>query len=231
VVALWFWAPLVWGWVAPKDTGGAAAPTATVAQEPGGPRFPSMPSAGMPTPAAHVEPTAQTYPWQQVAQWMKHDARTKPVGPLLAHRGPATAMLSGWLPWRRLETQVSDPFFHPVPVETLADRSQQHAVVELPSTPVSVSPQDVGASVTGVIAGRAGGTVMINGRAYLLGDQVHLHKDGMSYAFQVAEILPAKVVLTREGLRYELSIPFSAGVPRPTTASTTAGTGETDSSR
>ncbi len=204
VVALWFWTPLVWGWVSPRGAG----TTVKAAQELGGPQLPGLLPVAI--AAADTEPNAPVHSWQQVVQWMEQDPRTQPVGPVLASRGPATALVSDWLPWSRRETVGRDPFFRPQPVETLTDKKERERGAEPSPTPPPVSPRDAGASVTGVIAGPAGGAAMINGRTYLEGEQVHLLKDGVSYAFHLVEIRPGKVVLTRDGTRYELNIPQSA---------------------
>ena len=69
VVALWFWAPLVWGWIfASEDEEGVKAtqPTAQSAPTGGTPR-PRTPTGGSPESgtAAKKEETPR-HPWQQL---------------------------------------------------------------------------------------------------------------------------------------------------------------------
>jgi hypothetical protein len=81
VVALWFWAPLVWSWL-PKDQQASAPqseqPT-TVASQPKD----DKPAEAEPAEAATVGPT-----WETLAAWMKQDPLMAPATRLVGDRNP-----------------------------------------------------------------------------------------------------------------------------------------------
>ncbi|MFW5693435.1 MAG: hypothetical protein ACOCWL_04395 [Thermoguttaceae bacterium] len=210
VVALWFWAPLLWGWFAP----GGEAPAMVEAPPAAVPQLPGFPAA-VAAPAKTSPPAPADYPWQQVVQWMEQDPRTQPVEPLPGGNEPAAASLAAWLPWSREESAGRDPFFPP----ELTEAAGVEEEVE-PSTPPVVRPEDMGASVSAVVVGPDGGTAILNGRAYRKGEQVTFEKDGRAYVFTLAEIHHGGVVLMRDGMRHVLPMPRSSDAPKPSRGET-----------
>ncbi len=213
VVALWFWAPLVWGWIAAKSPAAAVQPA--VAQDPGGKGLPNSGPATISSAGPQAEPNVPGSNWHQIVQWMEQDPRMQPVGLPVASRGLVPELMADGSFQGELRPKRRDPFARPGPAETDAQDENQFVPNERPTAPLAVCPRDMGARVTGVIAGPSGGTAMINGRSYGQGEQVLLQKDGVSYAFELTSIWPWGVVLTRDGVRYELNIPLPANMPRP----------------
>ncbi len=211
VVALWFWTPLVWGWIAAKGPAATAQPAAV--QEPGGKALPLGP-ATRPSTGPPVESNGSDN-WHQIVQWMEQDPRMQPVGLPVASRGPVPELVADGLPQGELQPTRRDPFARPGPAKSDASEEKRLVQAKLPAAPSPACPRDLGAKVTGVIAGPSGGTAMINGRSYGQGEQILLQKDGVSYAFEITSIWPGGVVLTRDGVRYELNMPLPANMPRP----------------
>ncbi len=108
----------------------------------------------------------------------------------------------------------------------MARARAEEAAPEVAPAPAEISPRDAGASITAVIASPTGGTAMISGRTYFLGEQVLLHKNDEPYTFRLAEIHPYGVVLTRDEMRYELNIPLPANMPRPAARAGTSEKGD-----
>jgi len=81
VVAIYFWAPLIWKWTA-KDNAVANVNTVT----PKG----AQPVATPPTKEAAPKevPRPKCPPWQQIVQWIQSDSRTAPAPPLSTTRDP-----------------------------------------------------------------------------------------------------------------------------------------------
>ncbi len=159
----------------------------------------------MAVPAADSEPMACAYPWQQIVEWMEQDPRTRPIAPPAATSRPAADLAPDGSPGHGSGGGFRDPFFRPRPAEEEEEEAEV-AEAEPPPTPRPVHPQDLGASLTGVIAGPDRGAAMINRRTYLVGEEVLLGEGDMSYAFHVAEIRPGTVVLTRDGARFALNL-------------------------
>ena len=82
VVALWFWSPLVWGWIAPDDEQSVAevGPTADATSK----RSPTQKEKAQ-TPE---KPQAPKHPWRQLVKWMEDDPRTSPASLIAKMRDP-----------------------------------------------------------------------------------------------------------------------------------------------
>ncbi len=211
VVAMWFWVPLVWGWVSPKEPSAAA----TVAREPSAMPVPGFVPTSVSVPPAEATPAVPAVPWTQIVQWMEQDPRTSSVE--VAFENPGTVPLppGDERSVGLVQAARRDPFRPSVSPEDRMAVNAEEAAPEVAPVPAKISPRDAGATITAVIASPTGGTAMISGRTYFLGEQVLLHKDNEAYTFRLTEIHPGGVVLTRDGMRYELNIPLPANMPRP----------------
>jgi hypothetical protein len=80
VVALYFWAPLVFRWTGHGSSGATAQVQVT-----------PSPAAVAEVPAAVTKPktvSAERHKWHELVQWMEADGRTKPAAPLAAACNP-----------------------------------------------------------------------------------------------------------------------------------------------
>ena len=86
LVALWFWAPLVWGWVAPKKKATASSATKTVAV--------ATPESQASTHREYSdteESAQQALPaWHEIAKWRKNDPRSLAATWTATQRDPFT---------------------------------------------------------------------------------------------------------------------------------------------
>ncbi|MEN6497037.1 MAG: hypothetical protein ABFD16_22315 [Thermoguttaceae bacterium] len=84
VVALWFWAPLVWGLVGSREESSQPSPT-------GSPLATRDVSSPAPASTATAAPAAT---WQQLVEWRKRDPRTTAADMLKTRRDPFHAIPS-----------------------------------------------------------------------------------------------------------------------------------------
>lgn len=132
------------------------------------------------TPAAEVEGTQpmSTFPWEDLARSIDRDAR----------------MRSTSAPPRDV-----NPF-----VSARNQAVDTEPNLDEPIEPVDRSPEELGIVVSGTLVGPRRRTALINGRVYSEG-RLLTSEDGME--FVLAEVNSGGVVLERNGLRFELSIP------------------------
>lgn len=83
VVALWFWGPLVWGWIGPSEAASPPSPKAPIVQTEAG----SGATASSATPSGTRAPT-----WQQLVEWREHDPLTTAADTLKTRRDPFHAV-------------------------------------------------------------------------------------------------------------------------------------------
>ena len=174
LVAMYYWAPLVWGWVGKgkdKSDGQLAAVAAPT------------PSAAEPAPAATPKSAATktgipSLPWQQVIKLMEGDART-----LAAELG-------------RLRR---DPFALPKPdVAKVQAEAAAAAEAAGKNQLPAVTPQGLGLSLSSTIVGSGRRVARIGGRSYEQGQTIQVRKDGQIVAFTLAEVHARRVVLVRD---------------------------------
>jgi hypothetical protein len=184
VVAMYFWSPLVWGWVAK----GSAAPEATAASVAAGvPPGPPAESQAL-AKATPAKTEISTICWQRLVSLMDSDPRTSTATLVMAEGDPFGAAKAA-----------------PPPPKPEA---------ETQTVKESVTPQSLGLVLTSTIIGPRRRVARINGKTYEEGQTCELSKDGQPFAFTLAEVHPRRVVLTREGTAYELLIPAPAGSKR-----------------
>lgn len=186
LVALYFWAPLVVGWFR-SEAGASGDPTqemailGSVGTSPA-----SSAAASAETGAAAAEDSATAAArraWRELAEWIDQDTRMVPVSAV------------GW---------PRDPFVLPAAEEQVAEEPSAAEV----AAQQAVTPQSLGLTLSSTVVGARRRIARIAGKNYGEGDTVEATKDGRSYAFLVASVTPRRVVLSREGQRYELTIPL-----------------------
>lgn len=170
LVAIYFWAPLVSGWMGssrPADM----PPTASTATTP------TVPATTENTTAAKPTNEAKPVSWQELIAWQDEDPR----------RAPATLVAS------------RDPFHA---VEKVVE---QKPVDEKPEKKIEAKSMDqVGLVLSSTLVGPRSSLARINGKTYHTGQAVRVQYEGERVAFQVKEIHPRRVVLERDGTRFEL---------------------------
>jgi len=179
VVALYFWAPLVWGWVARSGSTAGNIPAKTAAGSPAG--LPAEnPTAASPTRGKTDPPTL---PWQQVVKLMDSDPRTLAAN-LVAPR--------------------SNPF---APPKSEAPKPEPKPEPETNKPAVAMTPQGLGLVLSSTIIGPSRRVARINGKTFEQGQTIEVLKDGQHISLTLSEVQPRRVVLTRDSAQVELTIP------------------------
>ena len=180
LVALYYWTPLVWGWVAPDRPADASmAEVPSLGAAAAGPAAPTQP---VPTPSAASKP--ETHPWEQLVQWIEQDPATCPVADLSAGRDPFRAVKP-----ETPETETDDTQQQPEPV------------------PPVLTPQSLGLQLSSTVIGPRRRVALIDGKTYQEGQAIYWAGDGQEIEFRLAEVHPRRVVLQWMGERFELAIP------------------------
>jgi len=230
IVALWFWAPLVWDWLGEDGTASTEATSAAMATVPAAARIGTPANSGpssQPTPGkADASSTSDglEHSWQQLLQWRNEDPRSRPAGSAAGDAGPATALLRQLLPSIRGGRTMRDPFHRPSPPQqAVIDVDEQQEVQQQPAPPPT--PEQLGATLTSTLTGQRGAALaMINGNVYRLGDEIELSDERQVYRFRLERIRSRVAVLIGETGQYELRIPLpleqasSGGLPSAATA-------------
>ncbi|NUQ64257.1 MAG: hypothetical protein HUU20_17445 [Pirellulales bacterium] len=180
LVAVYFWLPLVWGWVSEGGT------TASV-PSPGAEEQPLLPAAVAPQPSGEASsPAIPAYPWQQLVQWMNADLRAVSSDKLGALRDP----------------------FHTLGLLVAEREEEPEAAASKP--PVVWTPESLGLQVSSTVAGPARGVALINGRIYEAGETIDVSKNGQTMTLTLAEVHPGRIILQSGQERFELAIPQRA---------------------
>lgn len=184
LVAVWFWAPLVWSWIDGDDPS-AETPAAAQAESSA-----SEPAAGPPgdPDTTLKQPELPKYPWYQIVQWMENDPRTSVTDPLLGR---------------------DDPF--PVSQTQVATAEQEDLPDE---TAPQATPEDLGMVLSSTLIGPQRRVAQVNGKTYRQGQTVRLLRDGQQIEFTLAAVYPRRIVLNRQGEQFELTIPVPASSGR-----------------
>ena len=185
LVALWFWIPLVLGWVKKDDVATKAAvsgaPTSGSAAVSAPGRLAATP-ADSGTKGKKAE--GPKHPWHQLVQWMDNDPRTSATNPVLGRR---------------------DPF-----LTRQNEAAKAAAETELGKRTLEATPEGLGMVLSGTIVGSHRRVAQINGKSYRQGETVRLAKDGQQIEFTLAAVHPRRVVLQRKGAQFELTLPVPA---------------------
>jgi hypothetical protein len=176
LVAGYFWAPLVKGFVSPAATAPAATATA------GAPATPAP--APTPTVDAPKAPESPVYDWQRYAQLLDDDVKMRTSAELPSPRDPFKSR------------EVERPEI--ASVKTAA----QLKAAEAPP----LEPREAGLVLSSTFVGPRTQIALIGGKPYRIGDRVRVQKDGIKASFNLIDVQPRLVVLERNGKQYELTI-------------------------
>lgn len=182
LVALYFWAPLVWEWI-PKGEASADSAFSEISTDVGAPIPGAISGPSGETDARNGQTAVPKFAWTQLDQWMKQDPRTTPAEDFFEQR---------------------DPFA--VRVHTDDERSEE----ETESIEALLTPERLGLRLSSTVIGTGRRVALIGGQVYRPNDVVKTRRDDSTIEFEVVEVLPRRVVLRRNGQQYELSIPERA---------------------
>jgi hypothetical protein len=177
LVALYYWGPMMWGWVAADEATGSPPDAPTTA---------AVASLGAATPGTLKPPSTPedkstgTPPWTHLDEWMTQDPMTAPVEDVTGWHDPFAVAAA--------EPQAVEP-----------DDAQNEQLL--------LSPEDLGIELSGTLVGPHRRVALIGGKAYREGQTVNIDRDGQSIEFQLAEVHSRRIVLGREGRRFDLRIP------------------------
>ncbi len=188
LVALYFWAPLVWGWVVKEKPTNQPASSSVAANAPP----PAWAEVAKESPTTAEKETTTTPPWDQLVEWIKQDPNTSPAGELGHLRDPFRAVGK--------EVAKTDP----------GEEEKNKAAPKPQPVVVDATPGELGLALSSTVIGSRRRAALINGRTYELGQTIKIDKDGQHIAFVLVEVHPWKAVLERLGKRYDLTIPRPA---------------------
>ncbi len=177
-VALWFWAPLVWGWVASDGENTAEAVESDTDTPPDMPIGHAEKSKTM-----QQKTEAPQHPWRQVVEWMEDDPLTSTANTIINKRDPF---------------QMQRP---EVVEETVEPKVEPETVQK------DLTPEELGLVLSSTIIGTHRRLAQINGKIVELGRLVNVTKDDRRYEFRLVEVQHRMVVLQRNSDRFELRIP------------------------
>ena len=183
-VAVWFWAPLVWGWL------DIAGDTPAVARHEAAPSPTETALATeSETDSNNHDDAAPDATWQQIRQW--RDASVLTVSAELA--------------------LLRDPFQTPVDltedIEEPADLAAQDAEPQL-------SAEDLNFELQGTIVSPRRRVALIDGQPYREGEELKNTVGGVTWSWNVEKIQTDRVLLSCGPLEVELSLPARQQVGR-----------------
>jgi len=198
VVAVWFWAPLVQGWLPGESSDREAPKKDTVADA-------SDTGTKVDSPQNDKKTTKQES-WRKVAQWIAADRRKQPAKlPTNMHTNPFGLV---------------DPVLTAKAPEDNEEEEDNEEAAE-PTTIIEVTPQSLGLQLTGTLVGRRTRLATIGGRTYRQGDKLRVTRNtqsGESYqpsrevdnetpiVFDVRIVDVNSAVLARGNKEYELRL-------------------------
>lgn len=177
VVALWFWAPLVWKWVAPESSAAALATSANSAA--------AVVTSTSPGTVIATQPSAPALSWKELAALLQED-------PLLAAS--------------QSHETIIDPFAVPAVAAASEETAEGEKIEEGESSAgaqsakteaplVRPTPEQLGLTLTSTIAGGRRAVATINGKTCRVGDVIVVPSANMQYEFSVISINTCEVTL------------------------------------
>jgi hypothetical protein len=201
VVAVWFWAPLIQGWL-PGGSSKKEAPEKNIAAN-------TEETTATTTAPQGKDKTNKQDSWRKVAKRIAADRRKKPAE----------------LP----DSAYTNPFGLVEPVAVAAmdegeeqddDEEQEEAAAEL-AKEVEITPNSLGLTLTGTLVGRRARLATIGGRTYRQGEMLRVRRnatagesvepsaaigDEPAIAFVVHRVDVNSVVLAQGNKKYELRL-------------------------
>jgi hypothetical protein len=184
MVALYFWAPLLWNWAGVNATARKAASEREAKPEPPS-HSDSQSRAGENRASGEAKPS-----WQELQQWQLESPWAKP------------ADLAGF----------RDPFGM-VAVAAEMESASEEVEQTAAATPEQMIA-GVEMRLTGTIVSQTDRVALIDGRAYREGDIVDALLEGTTWELEVRRIEPNRVTLGWQSIERELTAPKRQNVGR-----------------
>ncbi|MCH8922097.1 MAG: hypothetical protein IIA67_02975 [Planctomycetes bacterium] len=207
LLAGYYWAPLVWGWVSKGGANQQETQLAALAASNNPVQLPTAVPSGGENAAGTDNVGAPLHRWQLLVGWMDADPRTKPLVRVSDRR---------------------DPFADQTAARRRAGRSTA-------ATARPITPANLGMKLTGIMIGARRRVALIDGRAYVPGEEIKVKltaamkqqtmphdakpDDDVPQAsqgdvekprivhFLLTEVRHRSVVLRRDNKSYELELP------------------------
>jgi hypothetical protein len=200
LVALWFWGPLVAGWVSGSKGGSKVAKKKAAATETADGATTSSKKGNKSTDKTAQDAKSEVnskVAWGTLLEWMRND-------PTMAS---AVRVPIARDPFIMVQPTVISPPQHTDVEETTADSA---AAESKPlAAQYSPSPESLGLTLSATVVGGQRSTAMINGRAYVIGKRVLVQSGEARYAYRLTEIHATHIVLHDGRTPHELKIPNS----------------------
>jgi hypothetical protein len=184
LVALYYWAPLVHGWI---DNEQANDDAQAAAVDPGLDPFVlgHFGSTREVPPQVSTPPDqAASHPWEQIDQWMAKDPRTVSADDVPDWRDP----------------------FAPTLWADAGDEPELDAQQTLPAELV-LTADSLNLQLTSTMVGPLGRLAMIDGKTYGEGETLEITRNQQPLELKLVQVLPRRVVLQGQGRQFELVIP------------------------
>ncbi len=184
LVAIYFWAPLLYRWtVKSGDTTPTASPdVSAVHSSAPAAMAAAVPGTGATTTKSNAPETPQpSTDWQKTLQQIESDPDMKPAA---------------------FERDI-EPFAGPP-----AEAKSQVADLDVAPPPVAekITPGGLGITLVGTLVGPDRRAARIGGKTVLVGQSIEVVKGTERYQFTLTDVQRDRVILMRDGERFELTV-------------------------
>lgn len=197
LIAFWFWIPLAIHWCSPSsatdDTANSTAATPGEAPQTPAAKTVEQEPATNPSPTQSSIAVKASSDWRSIVRTASKDQRTRPnrkIGQMRDPFGPSAREIA----------------------ETQARTERKKRVAKVPD----LKPADAGLVLNSTLVGSGRPIALIDGEPYGEGDAVRATRGDAT--FTVVEILPRRIVLSRQGKQYNLEIQSNPRVSDETRA-------------
>jgi len=177
--ALWAWAPLVGGWFS-----GDEKPKAAI--------VPPVAKSDTPAPgesAAEPQKEDAFEQWRSIAEAIDNDPLMRPTTRFSGGRDPLAEHAQRGMPIVEQEEPE-----RPVVVAQPRPREPE------------MTPKRAGLTLTSTVIGPRRSVAVVNGKAYILGREIHGFADGKPISFRLIDVQARRVILQRKGKQYALKM-------------------------
>ena len=205
-VGLYFWAPLIWGWIGPEDSATASKPSQTKSEV----TKPSPSSSTASTAKQQTKPKAASTSWRKLADWLDGDLRAAADRRLPEGRNPF-AMSKTLV--ARLEKNKND------------QKDREVSKVERQNSSLKITPGSVGLVLSSILYGRRQRIAVLNSGLYREGELIEIESDrrqsssaktnnsdvpdkkGQPVVVRLTKVHPRFVILTYKDKTFRMELP------------------------